>query len=55
MKLVQKLRTVKIVLDLFNSNATTWNMLPHEIVNAKTVNSFKVRLDEYMGLDKWKD
>ena len=27
-------------------NARTWNDLPREVVNAKTINSFKQKLDE---------
>jgi len=30
---------------LLNRTATTWNLLPPNEVNAKTVNSFKARLD----------
>jgi len=28
-----------------NRTATTWNLLPPNVVNAKTVNGFKARLD----------
>ena len=38
-----------------NRSATTWNILPYEIVNAKSVNSFKARLDDYIRLGRWRE
>ena len=32
-----------------NRTATTWNLLPPNVVNAKTVNSFKARLDAHVA------
>ena len=34
-----------------NRNATTWNMLPSEIVEADNVNVFKTRIDRHMKSD----
>jgi len=34
---------------LQNRTATTWNLLPPNVVTAKTVNSFKARLDAHMA------
>ena len=33
----------------FNRSANLWNSLPSEVVNAKTVNSFKAGLDCWMS------
>ena len=32
-----------------NRSATTWNLLPSNIVNAQSVNSFKARFDDHMN------
>ena len=32
-----------------NRSATTWNILPSEVLIAETVNVFKVRIDKYMS------
>ena len=37
-----------------NRNATTWNILPSEVVNAGTVNFFKSKLDEHMRSVAWR-
>ena len=34
---------------LFNRSANIWNSLPNEVVNARTVNSFKAGLDCWMS------
>jgi len=34
---------------LQNRTATTWNLLPPNVVTAKTMNSFKARLDAHMA------
>ena len=36
---------------LLNRNATTWNLLPPDIVEANTVNSFKARIDRHMKMN----
>ena len=36
---------------LTNRNATTWNLLPLDIVEADTVDHFKVKLDRHIGTD----
>jgi hypothetical protein len=37
-----------------NRNANTWNILPSEIVEADTVNTFKERLDRHMKSVAWR-
>jgi hypothetical protein len=37
-----------------NRNATTWNILPSDVVNAETVNVFKSKLDEHMRSVAWR-
>ena len=37
-----------------NRSATTWNLLPPEIAEAETVNSFKARIDRHMKSDSWR-
>ena len=39
---------------LLNRNATTWNLLPSEVVEADTVNIFKTRIDKHMKSDSWR-
>ena len=39
---------------LSNRSATTCNLLPPEIAEAKTVNSFKARIDRHMKSDIWR-
>ncbi len=34
-----------------NRNATTWNLLPSDIVGADNVNIFESRIDEHIRLD----
>jgi ribonuclease P/MRP protein subunit RPP40 len=36
-----------------NRSATTWNLLPYEIVYA--VNAFKARLDDHIKLNRWSE
>ena len=38
-----------------NRSATTWNILPYEIVNARSVNAFKARLDGHIELKRWRE
>jgi len=37
-----------------NRNATTWNILPSEVVNAGTLNFFRSKLDEHMRSVAWR-
>ena len=37
-----------------NRNATTWNILPSEVVEADTVNIFKERIDKHMKSVAWR-
>ena len=37
-----------------NRNATTWNILPSDVVNAEKVNVFKSKLDEHMRSVAWR-
>ena len=39
---------------LLNRTAPIWNQLPNEIVYAKSINSFKHRIDNFIGTEKWK-
>ena len=38
-----------------NRSATTWNILPYEIVNAKSVNAFKARLENHVKMNRWRE
>ena len=38
-----------------NRSATTWNILPYDIVNAKSVNVFKAKLDEHLKSNRWRN
>ena len=38
-----------------NRSATTWNILPYEIVNAKSVNAFKARFDDHIKLNRLRE
>ncbi|RNA15509.1 hypothetical protein BpHYR1_026279 [Brachionus plicatilis] len=42
--------------ELFNLNrtATTWNLLPSEIVGTDTVNQFKAKIDRHMKSETWR-
>ena len=37
-----------------NRNATTWNILPSEVVGAESVNIFKERIDKHMRSAAWR-
>ena len=38
-----------------NRSAATWNILPHEIDNAKSVKAFKARLDNHVKMNRWRE